>query len=141
MKARILIILVVFMFNVGGLLFGQTTKCKLYIDELKKGDTLKISIKFFVSRDHKKQDVCVYIDEFKKYQALLNSDSVKNKTIELTKEKIQKIRLFETSVRNQSLKSNMPLNLHSLAKYEISYKRGSITYYSKEEYYSLFNDL
>lgn len=126
---------------VGGFLFGQTTNCDLYVDELEQGDTLKVTINFFVNRDEIKQEVLVYIDEFKKKQALINTDIIKNKRIELSKEKSNTVRVFETSVRKQSLKSNMPLSIHSLAKYEISYKKGSITYYSKDEYYSLCDDL
>ena len=141
MKAGKKYILLFLMACASCFLYGQTRNSNLYIDNLEKGDTLKVSIKFFVNRNEAKEEVLIYINESKHYQASLNTDSIKNQKIELSTAMIKTIKMFEIALRKQCLKSNIPLYLHSLAEYEIYYKKGSISYFSKEEYYSLCEDI
>ena len=121
-------------------LYGQSN-CNLYFDELKKGDTLKVSIVFFVNRSEIKEEVLIYKNEFKKCFALINTDNEKNVSIELTDSNLNIMKLFEVGIRKQYIESNVPLHIHSLAEYQISYKQGSVSYSTKEQFYSLYKEL
>ncbi len=136
------IVIFLLLINPLKILVGQNIDCKLYIDDIKKGDTLKISIEFFVERNKFFEQISIFMDETSNYRAIYSNDKVRNKLITLDSEKIETIRLFELSIRNQSLKSNMPIFLCSQAEYTLCFKNGTISYYSKLKFYSfvkLFN--
>jgi len=123
------------------LLPAQNVNCKLSIDEIKKGDTLEISIKNFINRNESKEHVLIYMNEFNQYCAILNSNVIKETKIELTMAEIEIVRMFEIGVRNQELKSNQPIYIHSLAEYEIMFRSGKLSYFTREVFYSLAEDL
>jgi len=122
------------------ILYGQSD-CDFYIDELTKNDTLKVSIVFFINRSEVTENILIYKDESKKYNALMNSDNFRDTLIELTNSKIEKIRLFEQRIRKQKIESNIPIYLHSLVEYQISFKNNIVSYSSKDQFYSLYKEL
>ncbi len=122
------------------ILYGQP-KCDFYIDELKKEDTLKISVVFHINRAEITEEILIYKNEFEKYCGLINTDSIKNVSIELTSSNINELKLFELGIRKQKLASTVPLIMHSLAEYQISYNQGSVSYYTKHEFFSLCKEL
>lgn len=119
---------------------GQSS-CKLYIDDLKLNDTIKISIKTFINRNQTTERISIYKNESEKCFAVYSSDSIISHTIELTKSKVNAIKMFEIGVRKQKLHSNIPLNIHSLAEYEVRFRKGLIFYFTKDEFYSLIKDI
>jgi len=123
------------------LLPAQDVNCKLNIDEIKQGDTLEIAIKNFVNRNESKEQVLIYMNEFNQYCAILNSDEIKQIKIELTMAEIEIVRMFEIGVRSQELKRNQPIHIHSLAEYEIIFRSGKVSYFTREVFYSLAEDL
>lgn len=134
-------ILVLILFTkISVVLYGQSN-CNLYIDELKKDDTLKVSIVFFVNRSEIKEQFLIYKNEVGKSYALINTDNDKNISIELTDSNFNMMKLFEVGIRKQKIESNVPLNIHSLAEYKISYNQGFVSYSSKEQFYSLYKEL
>ena len=71
----------------------------------------------------------------------LKRNTLKNILIELNVPKISKIYEFELGIRNQKIESNIPLLIHSLATYKITYNQGSASYFTKNQFYSLCEDL
>lgn len=122
------------------ILYGQSD-CNLYIDELEKEDTLKVSIVVSIGRSESTEQILIFKNKFEKFHALINTDSVKNISVELTNSNINTIKRLELGIRKQKIENNVPFNIHSLAEYQITYKNGSVSYSSKEQFYSLYKEL
>ena len=121
-------------------LFSQSN-CSLFTDNIKLGDTLKISIKISSNRSEIVEYVLIYKNESEKLEAILNCDSITNNKVVLSSSKVNDIKLFEREVRVQKITSNIPLNIHSFVEYEIKNGQGSISYFTKYEFYSLYKEL
>lgn len=135
-----ILLLFITVINLNTFSFGQLISFNgsdLYINKLEKGDTLQISIEFYINRGTEMENISIYKNETGSFFALIKCNNMKAETIELTSSELNALKLFEEKIRNQCLKSNIPIYIHSLAKYEIKYKGRLIAYSTKNEFYSL----
>jgi hypothetical protein len=134
-------IVLTFVFTHTILIFYGQSKCNLYIDELLKGDTLIISTQFFLNKNIISEQILIYKNVYDQYFAEVKTDSLKNIRFELSKSKLKLIENFEIDIRKQLLKRDFPIYIQSLAEYKISFRKGLISYSTREEFYSLSVDL